>query len=320
MAILSRRSKTLAPRLAPELDDQALSKTCKIINSPARGTGIVDYHVAVVEQLLQEKGQSDDRRAFRFALIAGQTTSTARRWRQSNPKDPDALILFAWSRLEAARAAGAVGGGAPQDLVVALEDCRTAATLRPADSLPWIAALGIMRQQRRPWPDVEPVWNELRARDPWSRAAHLELLGYLSAEECGSQTAVRDFVGSVAAAAPTASPVSALPLEAELRRYRRSLAAGGASAITADESFRQPAIAGLLDRAQYDWLQPGAFGHAAAVADLNLLAYALLRTSYAQSAAPVFQRLGGQVTAWPWSIDGDPVERFTLWHQRFYTP
>jgi hypothetical protein len=317
MALLSRRSKTLAPRLAPELDDQALAKTCKIINGPARGTGVVDYRVAVVEQLLQEKEQSDDRRAFRFGAIAGHAAATARRWRQASPKDPDALILFAWSRLEAARVAGAVGGGAPQDLAVALEDCQTAATLRPADSVPWIAALGILRQQRRPWPDVEPVWNELRARDPWSRAAHLELLGYLSADECGSQTAVRDFVGAVAEAAPTGSPVAALPLEAELRRYRRSLAAGGAGAITADEAFRQPAIAGLVDNARYDWLQPGAFGHAAALADLNLLAYALLHSSFAQNAAPVFQRLGGLVTEWPWSIDGDPIERFTLWHQRF---
>jgi len=23
------------------------------------------------------------------------------------------------------------------------------------------------------------------------------------------------------------------------------------------------------------------------------------------------------VTAWPWNIDGDPVERFTLWHRKY---
>ena len=34
MALLSRRTKTLAPRLAPELDDQALAKACKIIKVP----------------------------------------------------------------------------------------------------------------------------------------------------------------------------------------------------------------------------------------------------------------------------------------------
>ncbi|HET9169303.1 MAG TPA: hypothetical protein VFN97_07690 [Actinospica sp.] len=317
MALLSRRSRTLAPRLAPDLDDQALSKTRKIINGPARGSTIVDYHVALVEQLLQEKGQSDDRRAFRFAVLAEQGGTTARRWRQTSPQDADARILTAWTRLAAARAAGAVGGGAPQDLDDALEDCRVAATLRPDDSLPWVVALGLLRQRRRPWAEVEPMWDEMRARDPWSRTGHLELLGYLSAEECGSQTAVRDFVGSVAAAAPAASPVAALPLEAELRRYRRALAAGGPAAITADEAFRQPMIAGMLERARHEWMQPGAFEHAAAIADLNLLAYALLRTSSSDNAGPVFHRLGGLVTPWPWNIDGDPIQRFSLWHQRF---
>jgi hypothetical protein len=317
MAILSRRSKSAAPRLAPELDDQALAKVCKLVSAETRGGGQGGYVASLVEQLLQEPGQNDDRRAFRLGLIAERSEIVPQRWRLQRPKNPDAMILSAWSRLAAARAAGAVGGGAPADLAGALEDCYAAASLRPADSVPWIAALGIVRQLRRTWTDVEPIWNELRARDPWSRAAHLELLGYLSAEECGSQTAVRDFVGAVAAAASAGSPVAALPLEAELRRYRRILAAGGPGAITADEAFRQPAIAGLLERAQRDWLRPGAFGHAAALADLNLLAYALLRTGPAQDAAPVFQRLGGLVTAWPWSIDGDPVERFTLWHQRF---
>ncbi|MBR7829167.1 hypothetical protein KDK95_22860 [Actinospica sp. MGRD01-02] len=317
MAILSRRSKILAPRLSPELDDQVLAKTCKVISVPVRGNYQVDHYIAVVEELLQECDTDHDRRAFRFEVIARQAENVARHWRRHSPNEPDALVLSALARLASAREAGAVGGGAPAYLTAALDDCHTAAALNQADSMPWIAALAIMRQQRRPWPDVQPVWNELRARDPWSRAGHLELLGYLSPDECGSQTAVRDFVNAVTEAAPPASPVAALPLEAELRRYRRTLDAGGAGAITADEAFRQPAVAALLDRARVEWLQPGAFKHAAAIADLNLLAYALLRTGYPQNAAPVFQRLGGVVTAWPWSIDGDPVERFTLWNQRF---
>lgn len=317
MALLGRRSKTHAPRLTPELDDQLLGKAYKLLIAPVRAVGQADYNTALVEQLLRDAGKDDDRRAFRLALVAGPAEIAARKWRHQSPKDPDALLLSAWSRLTSARAQGLVGGAAPADLDAALEDCRTAAALRTADSVPWIASLAILRQQRRPWAEVERVWVELRARDPWSRMAHLELLGYLSADECGSQTAVRDFVASVAPAAPAGSAISALPLEAELRRYRRVLEAGGAGAIAADEAFRQPAMAGLLERAQFEWTQPDFFTHAAALADLNLLAYALLHTSNPQSAAPIFQRLGGMVTAWPWNIDGDPVERYTLWHQRF---
>jgi hypothetical protein len=316
MALLSRHSRTLAPRLAPELDDQALARTLKIVSAPVRAVGQTDQYLVVLEKLLREGDQDDDRRAFRLSLIAGHAETAIRKWRHESPNNPDALLLSAWSRLAAAKEAGAVGGGASRELDAALNDCRTAAELRPEDSVPWIAALGILRQQRRPWPEVEPVWRALRERDPWSRMAHLELLGYLSPEECGSQTAVLDFVGAVAAGAPAGSPVSALPLEAQLRRYHRVLAAGGVGAIGADEVFRQPTLTRLLECPRLDWPRPGFLTHAAALADLNLLAYALLHTASPQSAAPVFQRLGGVVTAWPWSIDGDPVERFTLWHRR----
>lgn len=316
MAMLTRRSKSLAPRLAPELDDERLGRTLDVISAPVRALGQTDHYLVLLNELLHEAGQSDDRRAFRLGLVAGYAETAVRKLRHERPQDPDALLLFAWSRLIAARQAGAVGDGAPRDLEAALGNCRRAAELRPEDSVPWVGALAILRQQRRPWTEVEPVWNEVRARDPWSRAAHLELLGYLSPEECGSRTAVRDFAAAVAAGAPAGSPVSALPLEAELRRYHRARAGGGMAAIGADEVFRQPALTRLLDRALRDWPRPGFLSHAAALADLNLLAYALLHTACPESAAPVFQTLAGRVTPWPWNIDGTPVERFALWHQR----
>lgn len=318
MALLSRRrGKAGAPRLVPELDDDALADVRKLVSGPPRGSWQADNNVAVVEELLGEPGQDADRRTHRLTTLAEHAGSTARRWRKTHPQNPDALVLYAWSWLATVRAGGEAGDAAYRDLDAALEDCRQASLLRPEDGAPWLAALGILREQRRPWPEIEPVWNELRARDPWNRQAHLEMLGYLSPDECGSRTAERDFVSSVSSTAPPDSPVAALPLEAELRRYRRNLNAGGAASVTADESWRQPMMAEFLKQAQVNWTRPGFLVHAAVLADLNLLAYALVHTANPQDAAEVFRRIGGVVTPWPWNIDGDPVERFTLWHQKF---
>ncbi|WNM34734.1 hypothetical protein RKE30_32365 [Streptomyces sp. Li-HN-5-11] len=66
----------------------------------------------------------------------------------------------------------------------------------------------------------------------------------------------------------------------------------------------------LLDHGMAHWLQPGHLRHAAAVADLGTLAYALVRAGRSGDADPVFSAVGGLVTPWPWNYEGDPVEQF----------
>ncbi|MFF7260419.1 hypothetical protein ACFZCL_09050 [Streptomyces sp. NPDC008159] len=80
----------------------------------------------------------------------------------------------------------------------------------------------------------------------------------------------------------------------------------------------QPQATRVLDRALRDLLSPYFLGTAAALADLNLLAYALVKADRADEAAPVFLKIDEIVTPWPWGMDGDPVERFTYWQRRSF--
>ncbi len=58
------------------------------------------------------------------------------------------------------------------------------------------------------------------------------------------------------------------------------------------------------------------FGAAEALADLNLLAYALIQANRSGDAAEVFPAVSGVVTPWPWGLDGDPVQQFAYWQDR----
>jgi hypothetical protein len=67
-----------------------------------------------------------------------------------------------------------------------------------------------------------------------------------------------------------------MPLLTSVRDYHRRVAVGGAlSGLEAARFWTQPQAARVLDRALRDLLSPDFLGTAAALADLNLLAYAL---------------------------------------------
>ena len=63
-----------------------------------------------------------------------------------------------------------------------------------------------------------------------------------------------------------------------------------------------------------DWPLPGLLGHAAALADLNVPAYALVRAALVDEAAVVLRVTAGVATLWPWSAEGELVERLSHWH------
>ncbi|GAA3910051.1 hypothetical protein GCM10023084_72710 [Streptomyces lacrimifluminis] len=75
--------------------------------------------------------------------------------------------------------------------------------------------------------------------------------------------------------------------------------------------WSQPHTARLLDQATPTGCKPGHLRHAAAVADLGTLAYALIRAGRSGNAGPVLSAVGGLVTPWPWSYEGDPVGCYT---------
>jgi hypothetical protein len=142
------------------------------------------------------------------------------------------------------------------------------------------------------------------------------MLGYLSPEECGSHPALLDFVDATRAAAPKQSPVVALELTMLVDRYQATLDAGGIASLGAERRWTRPPAAAVLDDAATRWPRPGFLVHAAALADLNLLAHALVQAERLPEAAPVFQAIGGAVTSWPWELMGDPLKQYTYWADR----
>jgi hypothetical protein len=74
--------------------------------------------------------------------------------------------------------------------------------------------------------------------------------------------------------------------------------------------WSRPAATRALDHAARHWTRPGFLRHAAALADLNLLAYALMAADRRSEARPLFEALGGVVTPWPWRTHGDPLVAF----------
>jgi hypothetical protein len=123
-----------------------------------------------------------------------------------------------------------------------------------------------------------------------------------------------ELVDAARAVMPPGAPTAALELTAFVRGYLRDLAAGGLASVGAHKHWARPDAARALDQAVTHWPTPGFLTHAAAPADLNLLAYALIKAVRMDEAGTALRATGGVATAWPWSEEGDPLRRFTYWY------
>ncbi|MER6416809.1 hypothetical protein [Streptomyces humidus] len=297
------------PHLSHALDDADLGRILKSLSEAPRpgGIGMTDLHIARMADLLRRTGADDwDRRAHRFAVLAEATAHSGapNGWLAREPDSADAMLLYAWAEL-----VRGVRSGGMRDARVAIGYCYRAADLCPTDPNPWVVVLGISRleRDRRSMP---AIWREVLARDPQHREAHLQMLGHLSPEEGGSRMQVLEFVDVVRARTAADAPTAAVELTAAVDQHRSVLARGGVEALMARDFWSQPSMAGVLDEVAQRWPQPGFLRHARALADLNLLAYALVTAERRREAAQVFPLLEGRVTAWPWALRGDPVEAF----------
>ncbi|MCR8573759.1 hypothetical protein [Streptomyces sp. Isolate_219] len=308
-----RRRKGSLPRLVPELDDRTLGQVRRRVET-CWSRGSLDTAVmASMGDVIDETGQDWDRKAHRLAVLARAAgRSLPGIWRQHNPQNQNALLLHAWSDLLQAR---------QQDSAVDLNDtretCRLAADLLTADPTPWILHLATLRLERRPSTELSAIWREIKARDPWNREAHLQALGYLSPDECGSSALVLDLLDGVRAGMPPQAPAAGLELTALIGSHQRAVAGGGLMALGAGEIWRRPDAARALDHAAHYWPGPGFLTHAAALADLNLLAYALIKAGRTAEAGAALRATGGVATPWPWSMDGDALERYSHYHGRY---
>ncbi|MFI9645726.1 hypothetical protein ACIHAA_05435 [Streptomyces sp. NPDC052040] len=307
MAFLSSRRKR--PRLAPELDDQALGRLLKSLLATTR-TGTIattDLCVAQIARLMDEDPGDWDRRAHRVTVLADylRASHLPRTWAAREPGLASALVLHAATQLARGRAQGGL-----EDPAELTESCLQAADLAPEDPTPWIVLLGAARLERWEQSQVFGVWNEVLARDRWNREAYLSMLGYLTPEEGGSRVQVLEFVDVLSARMPANAPCAATELTAQVLQYHSVLARGGVEALVARNHWGQREAAQALDRAVHTWVNPEFFHHAATLADLNLLAYALMAADRRHDARPAFEALGGTVTTWPWRVGGDPLAEF----------
>ncbi|MFJ4950973.1 hypothetical protein [Streptomyces sp. NPDC088760] len=307
MGFLSSRRKRA--RLAPELDDRELGRLLKSLLATTR-TGTIattDLCTAQVSRLLDQHPGDWDRRTHRISVLADFLAASRlpRLWVAREPRNATALVLHAWS--QAAHTGAQDDPGATDD---AVESCLRAAELTPDDPTPWVALLKVARRQRWTQPQVFGVWNEVLARDRWNREAYMNMLGYLTPEEGGSRLQVLEFVDGLGARMPANAPCVATELTAQVFQYHAILGRGGYEALVARTHWSQGIAAQALDRVAHTWAQPGFLRHAKALADLNLLAYALMAGDRRVEARAVFEAIGGIVTDWPWQMGGDPLTEF----------
>lgn len=303
-----RRRKPVLIR--PELDDEALHRTLIQVR-PRRqlhGLGVDDGGALwqPAARLLRATGSDWDRRAHRVPVLAAALPlATAQRWVADRPRDRDALVVRA--HLDALRAI-ATGQTSEAD-----RSCRKAADACPEDPTPWLALLSLRCGLGLPEQRIRPIWHEVVERDPGSRAAHHEFLRYLSPRRHGSLVTMTDFVRT---RGQSTARLAVLPLACRVEQFAWSTQGGSAGVLAARLRWHEPDIADELDRALARLFHTGAPSHAAAVADLNILAFVLTRTRRAADAAPIFRRLGGHMTRYPWNLFRYPVDAYTYWRDQ----
>ncbi|NJP48573.1 hypothetical protein HCJ93_00415 [Streptomyces sp. SBST2-5] len=299
------------PRIVPGLDDAVLARVLRQLSKRGGDSRAVD--VAIVSTVLEQTGADWDRREHRVSVLAEVTADTAisSAWVDQEPDDADALVFH--SRVALVRG---LRERQLRDVRQVVQDCRRASELDPADPLPWVTLLGVARLERYAQREVNAIWREATARDRWHREAYLQMLAYLSPEEGGSSAAVLDFLDVVREYIPANAPCAAVELTAAVRQYQGLLVQGGVRAMTAGQLWSGGRPAAALEQAAALWPKPGFFQHAGAPADLNMLAYALCAAGRAADAHPVFQVLQGTVTAWPWQVEGDPVQVFEQYRDK----
>ncbi|MFD9123255.1 hypothetical protein [Kitasatospora sp. NPDC059571] len=305
------RGRRAAPRIVPELADPELGRVLSQTAAAVRATD-QDFVLAAVEQLLHTTGPDWDRCTHRLLVLArSDLHSVAHTWRSRCPDDPFALLLHVWSCLHTSAV-----DRSPGELRDLARLCRRSTDLLPAHPAPWVALLAVLRRMRRPAHQMFEIWGEAVVRDPWHRETHRQMLRYLSPEECGSTARALDFVDDVRAGMPPGTPAAGLHLAALTDNYLRVGSHSGTSGLGVRHCWSTPAAAQALDEAALRWIEPRALSHAAAPADLNLLAYALVAADRTAEASEVFRTLGAVVTPWPWGVDADAVQRFTHWQER----
>lgn len=309
--MIRRRYKVL---IRPELDDEPLHRTIKMIRPVQQMHGLGAERGAAawapVAGLLRETGPDWDRRAHRVSVLARTLpASLVDAWAARHPGDRDALVVRAYVHV--------VRAASPAAVHYAEAACAQAALADPEDPTPWTALLSLIRKQRRPPSHAWRIWDEVVKRDPWNRAAHHEMVRCLSPRASGNSAFdMKDFADHRAALSPPGSPLAVLSLAARAEHYAHRLGTTGRDAPELSGHWYGPAVTRETDAALQRWFHTAARPHAQAVADLNVLAFALTMTQRNGEAEEVFRLVGRHMTPFPWNTVADPLGTFTFWSAR----
>ncbi|MFJ1805382.1 MULTISPECIES: hypothetical protein [unclassified Streptomyces] len=312
--MLRRRTPVLT---GPELDDRQLRRTLTELRPSQQlhglGAGATRPLWMPAAELLHATGRDWDRRVHRISVLARTLPPVVTdRWMKDRPRDPDALLLRACTRV--AQVQGRTGWS--NDAWDAWGDCGRAAEAVPEDPTPWLAMLWLMYACGSPAHAAVPVWTEAVTRDPWNRAAHHQMLRHLSPRGHGTLMQMLDFAERCTSQAPHGSPVALLSLAARVELVAHRTANDSTGSFAADGHWYEPQAAVDADTALTRWFHADTPPHAEALVDLNLLAFALTRMKRTKDATSVFHRIGRHMTPHPWDLVPDAARTFRYWQER----
>ncbi len=270
-------------------------------------------HWRSTKALLATTGRNWALRTTRSQVIAAVDPGgdSIRAWCREEPRNPDALMMWARVLTERLLAAGR-GGTVKRDVVErARWACTVAAQAHPDDPVPWVCLLALavldndpMRPHRRenwaacpdrmlphgPW----PLLKEVVRRQPDLREAYVRLYQCFHARRQGP-LAVACWATQ---AAPPASPVLPLALYAYATEAADRLVSGrsGGTAGFWQTGELRYYTERVRDLWFYRLINPA---RDASLTDLNHLAYALTATGL-PGAHDVFEAIGSYATPSPW--------------------
>ncbi|MEU6233036.1 hypothetical protein [Kitasatospora sp. NPDC047058] len=247
-------------------------------------------------------------------------TDVLRHWAREEPSGFGLVTLQARASVELALMAAQTHAEPPE--VAAREReargwCWQAASTLAGDPVPWIGLLALAQLdpgQARPEhrvaapdqmlpPGPWGLLNQAHLADPWCREAFHRMLRFWLARGDGGTAA--EFVATYLPAAPSGSPLYALPLYLQVDRYRRAERKEAVALLwTNDQGVKAAAW-----RAYEHWRTARSAGDRWLVTDESHLAHALWATRKPEQAAEVFASLDPFVSSQPWaSLSGRPED------------
>lgn len=257
-----------------------------------RGIGRDWKHRSMATTLLAEIAAEDD-----GWLLAWEADGPG------GPDDPDTALVrarstvsLAWNVRGGNRATHTTGeqfAGFHRLLQRSREEIARAAALNPEDPTPYVTEIWTALGLGYPHSEMDKLWSELTARDPYHYEAHFAALQYWCKKWRGSEQLAMEFAERAAATAPLGSLLTALPL---IAHFEHDESDDSATDRTPEMIAR--VNAGLADAAAADPTHPR-------LPELrHLLAYYLALQDRDEAAVEQFRLVDGYVNALPWRYRG----------------